>query len=287
MRLSELIIIYLAAAAPTGVAYFMQGHKPARRILRCLRATVIALLWPITLGVRLRQLRSNQQRTIDADAMRGPETIEARIDTAERALIGTLHQTDDLLRETYGARATRARTAATDARAAIERFVALALALATQERTATPSARELELCRIAGRTGDDLLIAGRCMHRRNLARLRAHHAQASTDFVRALATLLETIEHDLPVARADAPVFAQLYWLVIRTFAQAFDLLSLLDEQPAAMSVARLLDAACAWARRHEVIELPHTSAQEIGGRLCSPQTTPSKLTRPTPQPTI
>jgi hypothetical protein len=287
MRLSELIIIYLAAAAPTGVAYFMQRHKPARRALRLLRATAVALLWPIALGLRLRRPRSHSQLTKGSDATQGPEPAEARINAAERAIIGTLHQTDDLLRETYGARATRARTAATESRAAIERFVKLALALAAQAQTTTPSPRELELYRVAGRTGDDLLIAGRCIHRRNLARLRAHHAQAGTDFVHALAALLETIEHDLPMERAGAPAFAQLYWLVIRTFAQAFDLLSLLDEQPTAMSVARLLDAACAWARRHEVIELPHMSAQEIGGILCPPQTTPSSLTRPTPQPTI
>ena len=141
--------------------------------------------------------------------------------------------------------------------------------------------------RVAGRKGDDLLVAGRCVHRRNHARLRAHHEQARNSLIHALAELLETVEHSLPAHVASAERFAQLYWLIIRVFAQAIDLLSLLDDQTTATSIARLLDAACAWARRHEVLDLPRTDAAQIGGVLCPPSTQPTSLTHPTPQATV
>src|SRR2546423_54397 len=282
MRLSELITIYLAAAAPVGVSYFMRRTAHAHRSAQLLRAIAIALLWPLTLGAQLlaRKRREHSERSTRP-------THETRVATAERALVKTLYQTDDLLRDAYAASGARAREAADDTRLSVERFVGLTLALASEESQASPTARELELYRVAGRKGDDLLIAGHCVRRRNLARLRAHHEQARHSLIHALAELLETVEHDLPARTANASSFAQTYWLVIRVFAQAIDLLSLLDDQSAATSVARLMDAACAWARRHEVLALPRANTEQTGGVLCPPlSTSTTNATRPTPQPT-
>ena len=115
MHLSELITIYLAAAAPVGVAYFLRQQRGARRLVHLLRAAALALIWPLTLCAHLfTQQQSAQRGTNDA---RGRLPNEARVATAERALIATLHQADDLLRDAYGARAARARRAAADARA--------------------------------------------------------------------------------------------------------------------------------------------------------------------------
>lgn len=286
MRLSELIIVYLAAAAPVGVAYFLRQRTHARHPARLLRATGIALVWPLTLSVSLLPQRRNARRERDADATSANAPNEARVATAAHALVSTLHQTEDLLRDAYAARSTRARQATMDARATIERLVGLALALAETKDAPPPATRELELCRIAGRKGDDLMIAGHCLRRRNLARLHAHHEQARTDMIHALAELLETIEHDLPARPPAAQTFTQLYWLVIGTFAQTIDLLSLLDDQQTVTRVARLLDAACAWARRHDVLHQPRAAAAQIGDLPCLPQTPPSGLTRPMPQPT-
>jgi hypothetical protein len=97
--------------------------------------------------------------------------------------------------------------------------------------------------------------------------------------------LLETVEHDL--LPHGAQTFTQLYWLLIRVFAQTIDLLSLLDDQAAATRIARLLDAACAWARRNDVLNLPSTAATQFGGVLCPPPTQPSNLTHPTQQPAL
>ena len=284
MRLSELITVYLAAAAPVGVSYFLRRHDTARRTMHLFTAIAAALLWPVTLCA---QMLAQKQNEHDTDDPRACTPNAQRVAPAERALITTLHQTDDLLRDTYGARATRARQAATDARASIERFTGLALALAATERAEHASAHERELFRVAGRRGDDAETAARCLHRRNLARLRAHHERARTEFVHALAELLETVEHDLPAPHKGAQSFTDIYWLLIRAFARTIDLLSLLDDQAAAVRVARLLDAACAWARRNELLNLPRTDAAQTGGLTCTPPTQPASLTRPTPQPTV
>ncbi len=280
MRLSELIIVYLAAAAPVGVAYLLRRHTHTHRAASLFRATGIALLWPLTLSAHLLA----QQRSLRVAITPNDTPDEARITTAQHALVSTLHQTDDLLRDAYGGYSARARQAATDARAAIEQLVGLALALVEMKSAPPTAARELELCRIAGRKGDDLLIAGHCLRRRNLARLHAHHEQARTDAIHALAELLETIEHDLPPRATAAQSFIPLYWLVVRSFAQTIDLLSLLDDQQTVMRVARLLDAACAWARRHDVLHQPRVA--QIGDLPCLPQTPPAGHTRPLPQPT-
>ena len=287
MRLSELITIYLAAAAPVGVAYFLRQHTHTRRAPRLLRSACAALLWPLALCAHLLAERRSAHRERAADDTRAARPNEARVAAAERALVNTLHQTDDLLRDAYHARGERARHAATDARTAVERFVGLALALAAAGDDERPSERELELCRVAGRKGDDLLVAGRCVRRRNLARLRAHHEQARTGLVHALAELLETVEHDLPSWPATAQTFTQLYWLLIRVFAQAIDLLSLLDDREAATRAARLLDAACAWARRNEVLNVPSAAAAQFGGVLCPPPSQTASLTHPTEQPAL
>ena len=49
MRLSELITVYLAAAAPVGVAYFLRRPDNARPFAHLLRAAAAALVWPLTL----------------------------------------------------------------------------------------------------------------------------------------------------------------------------------------------------------------------------------------------
>jgi hypothetical protein len=285
MLLSELITVYLAAAAPVGVAYFLRQHTHDQRTSRLLRSACAALLWPLALGAQLFTQQRHDQRARDINDTDANRPDELRVATAERTLGNTLHQIDDLLRDTYNTHGTRARHATTAARASIERFVGLALALAATSDDDRPTARELELCRVAGRKGDDLLLAGRCIHRRNLARLRAHHEQARTELIHALAELLETVEHDL--LPHGAQTFTQLYWLLIRVFAQTIDLLSLLDDQAAATRIARLLDAACAWARRNDVLNLPSTAATQFGGVLCPPPTQPSNLTHPTQQPAL
>ncbi len=285
MRLSELITLYLAAAAPVGVAYFLRRRDDARPSAHLLRAAAVALLWPFTLCAHALAQKRRASRADETNKRHAGRPNTARVGAAERALVATLHQADDLLREGYGERARRARQATADARASIERFVGLALALAADERAELPAARERELFRAAGRKGEDLEVAAHCLHRRNLARLRAHHERARTEFVHALAELLETIEHDLPAPRNGAQPFTEVYWRLIRVFAQTIDLLSLLDDQAAAVRVARLLDAACAWARRHELLNLPRTDAAQTGGLTCTPPPEAPSLTRPTPQP--
>src|SRR5437588_396514 len=66
---------------------------------------------------------------------------------------------------------------------------------------AAPTPRELELCRIAGRAGDDLLAAGRCVHRRNVTRLLAHRERSRSELVHALADVRDLARNTYPPPR--------------------------------------------------------------------------------------
>ncbi len=138
------------------------------------------------------------------------------------------------------------------AREAVERYVGLTLAARglDADADAAPTAREMELCRIAGRTGDDLSNAGRCVHRRNVSRLHAHRERARAELFHALAATRETATSRH--AASAPPARARVAEALIRTFARAIELLSLLEDRAAVLRVARLLDAECAHLRRLE-----------------------------------
>src|SRR5687768_13809811 len=66
MRLSELIIIYLAAAAPFGVAGFLQRRAGVTRTRSLFEATGASLVWPLTLASRALVRLSLRRRTREA-----------------------------------------------------------------------------------------------------------------------------------------------------------------------------------------------------------------------------
>ena len=272
MLLSELIIIYLAVAAPFGVATFLRQPASATRTRSLLHATGAALLWPFTILSRP-FVQNNFRRGEDVAAT--PEVTssevshsrELRIDAARRALLSTLYRTGDLAEGISVVNPEATGSAVREAVAAVERYVGLALLVADADEAdeaASPrhAPRETELCRISGRAGDDLHIAGLCHGRRNIARLRAHHADSRLELLHALAELREVFKNTHAATTTDAqaakeylngarPLFAAL----LETYARAIDLLSLFEDERAAWRVARLLDAACARLRRVESLQ--------------------------------
>lgn len=248
MRLSELIIIYLAAAAPFGVSDFLNRPAGVARTRSLFNAARAALCWPLALLSRPPIQKKSRRRELKMDESVASSSRELRIDDARRALLSAFYRMEDLARaESSGATSLTtfgaAREALREAGAAVERYVGLALAVENACLEASP--RETELCRLAGRAGDDLQVAGRCHQRRNAARLKAHHAQSRLELLHALAELRERFENAYPnAARADA---TQAHFdALLESYARAIDLLSLLEDERAAMSVARILDAACA-----------------------------------------
>jgi hypothetical protein len=276
MRLSEITIIYFAAAAPFGVAHFLRRPaRGARRVKALSGAAGAALLWPLTVLLLLLERAGAQADARDAGAEAQDGAFdERRIERSKRELTNALREVEDVLDEGEGevpddgrnerrddalntargvGREAR-RFALYSARECVERYVGLALACAGARKDADPSERELELCRLAGGAGDDLLLAGRCIHRRNVSRLFAHRERARAELIHALAGVREEagrLRADTPdesfnaaARRASEPL--------LRALARAVELLSLLEDEEAARRVARLLDAECARLRRLE-----------------------------------
>ena len=248
MRLSELIIIYLAAAAPFGVSDFLNRPAGVARTRSLFNAARAALCWPLALLSRPLLQKKFRRRELKTAERVASSSREHRIDDARRALLSAFYRMEDLARtESSGATSVAtfvaAREALREAGAAVERYVGLALAVENACLEASP--RETELCRLAGRVGDDLQVAARCHQRRNAARLKAHHARSRLELLHALAELRERFESAHPTATRDDATRTHFDSL-LDTYARAIDLLSLLEDERAAISVARILDAACA-----------------------------------------
>lgn len=256
MQLSETVTIYLAIAAPFGVSYFLreQGLKTQSRARSLLRASGAGLLWPaIAVNAFLARQSAVEPTTPEAESKSviGAE-LNRKIEAAQRQLISSLERVRELAQTSTGEieaveRCVRA------VRAEVEKYVGLTLVLAEADPAGPPASHELELCRIAGREGDDLLLAGRCIHRRNVARLIVHHATSRNELLHALSTVRDLMAAE-PSGRTTPDVTAARHLSVglLKFYGQAINLLSLLEDETAAMSTARLLDAECARLRRLE-----------------------------------
>jgi len=193
MRMIEAITIYLAAGAPFGVSYFLQREQKSRAsALTLLRATGTALLWPlaaVTIVLARRRWRTDAATAASDTSLSTPD--EEKIEQARRQLLATLRKVEALAQSLSDKERRRSERAAFLIRETLEKYVGLTLGTSGISADARPAAREMELCRISGRAGDDLLLAGRCIHRRNVARLLAHRERARTHLLHALAELRE------------------------------------------------------------------------------------------------
>ncbi|HEV7889285.1 MAG TPA: hypothetical protein VGP08_01530 [Pyrinomonadaceae bacterium] len=258
MLLSELAIIYLAAAAPFGVARFFKDQtENTRAPRRLLKATAVALAWPLS-APRMLLARRHAAR-VEGDADDAHAHAERRVELVKRSAVNSLREVEDLLVELCGDARPREeeRHALFAARECVERYAGLSLACASADEDEAPTERELELCRIAGRAGDDLLTAGRCVHRRSVTRLLAHRERARSELIHSLAGACE-VTHDFRAsaggvnskARAGGDARVQISEAMLRALARAIELMSLFDDRGAVVSAARLLDAECARAGR-------------------------------------
>lgn len=269
MRFNELIIIYLAAAAPVGVAYFFRlTATHVRRSRDLAHAAVAALLWPLIL---LLQLRTLQPAKESASNMADPRRESSRLEQAEHAsrmLLDALHLTEDLTLELYPTRGEKVRGLIRETRACVECYVGLSLAVVEAREDDPPTERELELLCIAGRQQDDLIVAGRCIHRRNVARLKVHHTHARHEFVHTLSTLSavhETADNALTATAKNRVAGTKLAEATLRVLALAFELASLLEDKCASASVAHLLEATDVRVRQLE--SSAHTEAPDDENR--------------------
>jgi hypothetical protein len=251
MILGELFIIYLAAAAPFGVSRFLSekaggaGTRPA-----LLKGTLAALAWPHASLKRLLS-RAASARPSEDESRDGRAPDSQRVERVKRAAVGALRAVEDLLEDSRGLGGEDARHTLFAARECVERYAGLALAAAQASPEARPTAREMELCRIAGRGGDDLLTAGRCVHRRNVTRLVAHRERASAELLQALAAVGEVARGRVaPEAELRAAGVRRISEALFDAHARACELLALFDDRETAAGVARLSEATRAGRAR-------------------------------------
>ena len=292
MMLSQLIAIYLAAAAPAGVLFFLRRHPDSARARAVARAAAAGLLFPFTLAayaLARADLIGAAATPTDPRASR-----DERIDAARKALVAALHGFEDRAREADGRLSDAAARAAHDLTSTVERYAGLTLALADAEPDGEPGERETELARVAGRGGEDLEIAGRCVRRRNASRLREHQARARLELLHALAALQDTLEgfeHPQALRHPRAAVGSRpgvgaaaqtASAALLRVYERAFDLLLLLEDARGIQTLVRLTDATRARLYRHRE-EAPRAADEDAArGQSCTPrellQTTPVPL---------
>lgn len=291
MRMIEAITIYLAAGAPFGVSYFIQREQNGvASASTLLRATGAALLWPLaaaTIVLARRRVRTGAATADSNTSLSAPD--EEKIEQARRQLLATLRKVEELARLLSDKERRRSERAAFTVRESLERYVGLTLGARGVSAEALPGEREMELCRIAGRVGDDLMIAGRCIHRRNVARLLAHRERARTNLLHALAEMRELADDALTHKNLAAARHTSV--ALVRFYAHAINLLSLFEDEGAARVIARLLDAECVRLRRIEsggMDRAPEATAA-AGEERCTPHThhlafTGPSQTTPLPQ---
>ena len=280
MRWSELVIMYLAAAAPFGVARLLSSERFVTRRALALSVASAALLWPRSIISLIR--RGVRVEGSVPRACGGPE--ERRVEQVERAAVGALLSVEDILEGECGPLDGAERHAMYAARSCVSRYAGLALACAEMtEAEPGPTTRETELFRVAGRKGEDLLTAGRCVRRRNAALLTAHRERARDELVHSLAAAGEAAHKALSAGRSgDAEAAgvdglpARVSEALLGAYARTVELLSLFDERTAVVSAARLMDAECARLRRletHAVGEAAPRGATQEGAERCTTPT--------------
>ncbi len=268
MLLSETITIYLAVAAPFAVSCFLRLRNSRRRPQLLLKSVAAGLLWPLA---ALRFLLTHARHQT-ARATQRSESIsnrqEIQIEEAKRSFLHALYEVRERAQDKPDSENEKLERAAYVLRDSVEKYVGLADAVKDDAIDDEPDARELELFRIAGRKGEDLLLAGRCAHRHNVKRVREHHRRARTELLHALAEVGEAASFVRPAAAANAASARRLSIATLRLYGRAVDLLSLLEDEDAALKVARLLDQECARLRRlqtDEAGEAGKASKLEIG----------------------
>lgn len=254
MRLSETITIYLAAGAPFGVASYLRHDRPGmRRALALLKAAGTMLLWPIAASAILMTRGRHTDERADTYEGSVDATAGEKIAHARRALVASVYRVYELAQEASADHEREVlELAACRVRESIEKYVGLAMAAAEINLRATPDSREMELCRISGRTGDDLLLAGLCIQRRNRARINAHLDRARDGLVHALADMREVLYVASLDSQANGRGASELSEAILTSYGHAIETFSLLDDQGAAMRMARLLDVEAARLRRLE-----------------------------------
>ena len=275
MRLSEAITIYLAAGAPFGVTSFLHQQPSRRRALALFKATGAMLLWPLAASAILLARQRHKHDTARANGKSFDPPVGEKVEQAQRDLLASVYRVYEMAQGSFGKEREKMEPSACKIRESVEKYTGLSRVRVEINSDAMPDRREMELCRVAGRKGDDLLLAGLCIRRRNVARINAHLERARTELVHALAELREQVDVNRLSAHTSAQPLCLLSEAILETYGHAIEMFSLLDDRRAAMSVARLLDVECARLRRLEASSAENArEGWAFGEEQCIPHAT-------------
>lgn len=250
MQWSEPVTIYLAVGASFGVSRYLCAASTKRRRRAALEGVAAALLWPIAAAAIL----SKRLRHVDeGGAVEDNEAtaVQARIEEARRAFVASVNRMLEAVRASGhdGRGATEQTLYAL--RETVEQYVGLAMIEDEVEVDARPAAFEMELARLSGRRGEDLMVAGRCVHRRNVARIKAHYERERSRLLKKLSELGADEElslHSNPGDTSRAGRF-KMTGARLEIYLRAADLFALLEDRRAARLATQLANAECSALR--------------------------------------
>lgn len=263
MRLTEALTIYLAIGASFGVARLFNARSAFRaRVL--LKAIGSALAWPVA-ALRLGR---DLARDSDKATVRTETALDVAQRRARRAFEEALCQVEETasVSENSVARNDFERSVR-ELLSAIDQHFHLRSALQAMSIDAAPLPLASELCRLSGRTGNDLQIAAACLHRQNKARLDTHCAKSSDELIVALERLRTMADEHAPSAPAQLAHRQNMLTLYCLTI----ELVSQLDDAATAVRIGRLVDDECAKLRR----------AEQRGGQANENDSEVSKISAP------
>lgn len=269
MRLSETITIYLAIGAPFGVSCYLRAQSSRRQRNAFVKGIAAAFFWPLAaVAILFERLRHVNEQG-------GAEDLAARVEEARRSFAISVNKMLEVTRHTRRPDREEMERTLYALRESSEQYTGLAVAETPSEREVAPARFEMELARISGRRGDDLLIAGRCTHRRNALRTKARHERERSRLLNSLAELRTEEADSLPSCLDDADRAERrlLSETRLEIYARAALLFSLLEDVRAAKSAARLLDEEGGRLRRLHESNEGAGEANAAGEERCTAHT--------------
>lgn len=274
MRLSETIIIYLATGAPFAVSYFLRKRERDRPIKGLLAALVAGVLWPVTALTALVKPyhRSYENPPKDIASQKRQENIQC----AKRQLLASVRSLNELAKIPDHIWNKELELAGCVLRESLETYVGLTDTVEDATACYSPTEHSMEFFRIAGRTSDDLALAAKCAHRRNVSRIIKCHSRARIRLTHAIADISEIVGQ---LKSANELINGRLSLETVELFKHAINLLSLMGDREAAMKIAGLANQERLRFRDKAREETRVESLYKTGDELCTANTSrPSQV---------
>lgn len=272
-----MITIFLAIGAPFGVRYFLHPQAGEQYGLRVLKSITQGLSWPLFVWrILIPRIAGSSTVANDDDIV---SNHEKSIHEKERGLLASIHALRELTTNAFGFDDRDLICATLVLRQQVETFVGLSLAANKAAADGYSNEYARDLFSIAGREGDDLLLATRCANRRNSTRITEHCKRARNLLIHSVADLHEALDRLLPRIVANESSERRLRLAAVELSKNTFDLLMLMKDEDAAMKIADLLNRQLSRLRRLEITSTRVELSKETGEVKCNART--SRLSQP------